>query len=232
MSGTAAPLAAPRAAAPKAAAPAARRRDAVALAKPFVVLAGLYPAGWLAWGVFMRPDWLGANPAETILHTTGDWCLHFLLITLAVTPFRRLSGWNWPIRFRRMLGLFAFFYGVVHLSAYVAFDQYFDVAAIVKDVWKRPFITVGFAALLLMTPLAVTSTKGWIRRMGGQAWNRLHQAIYAIAILGVVHYWWLVKRDITWPAIYAAILAVLLGWRVWKKLQPRQPRVRAARASG
>lgn len=216
MSGTAAPLAAPRAAAPKAAAP-ARRRDAVALAKPFVLLAGLYPAGWLAWGVFMRPEWLGANPAETILHTTGDWCLHFLLITLAVTPFRRLSGWNWPIRFRRMLGLFAFFYGVVHLAAYVAFDQYFDVAAIVKDVWKRPFITVGFAALLLMTPLAVTSTKGWIRRMGGQAWNRLHQAIYAIAILGVVHYWWLVKRDITQPVIYATVFAVLFALRIiWR----------------
>jgi sulfoxide reductase heme-binding subunit YedZ len=168
----------------------------------------------LAYAVAFDPLALGANPAERILHETGDWCLQFLLLTLAVTPVRRLSGWNWPIKFRRMLGLFAFAYGVMHLSAYVAFDQYFDVAAIVRDVWKRPFITVGFLALVLMTPLAITSTKGWIRRMGGPAWNRLHKLVYPVTILGVVHYWWLVKRDITWPVIYALVLALLLGYRL------------------
>jgi len=196
-------------------------RDPVRLAKPAVLVAGCLPAALLAHAVWQDPASLGANPAETILHETGDWCLQFLLLTLAVTPLRRISGWNWPIRFRRMLGLFAFAYGVLHLAAYTAFDQYFDVAAIVKDIYKRPFITVGFAALLLMLPLAVTSTKGWIRRLGGEGWNRLHKATYAVAVLGVVHYWWLVKRDITWPAIYAAILAVLLGYRLLRRRRTR-----------
>jgi sulfoxide reductase heme-binding subunit YedZ len=222
-----------RAAAPARAAPpaSARRRDWVRLAKPVVFLAALIPALRLVYGVFADPEMLGANPAETIEHATGDWCLHFLLITLAVTPLRRLSGWNWPIKFRRMLGLFAFFYGVVHLFAYVGFDMVFEAGAIAKDILKRPFVTVGFAALVLMTPLAVTSTKGWVRRLGGPRWARLHQAIYAIAILGVVHYWWLVKRDVTWPVIYAALLAALLGWRVWARLRPSKPRRRAAAAA-
>jgi sulfoxide reductase heme-binding subunit YedZ len=172
--------------------------------------------------VFQAPETLGANPAETILHVTGDWTLQFLLLTLALTPLRRLTGWNWVIRFRRLLGLFAFFYGVLHLSAYVGFDRFFQPGEIVADLWKRPFITVGFAALLLMTPLAITSTKGWIRRLGGPRWNRLHQLVYAVALLGVLHYWWLVKRDLTWPLIYAGILAVLLGIRLYWKLRPRR----------
>lgn len=184
--------------------------DPVRVAKPFVVVVGLIPALRMMWAVVFDPGSLGANPAESIEHAMGDWCLQFLLLTLAVTPLRRLSGWNWPIKFRRMLGLFAFFYGVLHLAAYVAFDRYFDIAAIGKDIIKRPFITVGMASLLLMTPLAVTSTRGWIKRIGGKAWNNLHRLVYLIAVLGVVHYWWLVKRDITWPVIYGAILALLL----------------------
>jgi sulfoxide reductase heme-binding subunit YedZ len=199
----------------------------VRLAKPAVLAAGCLPIAMLAWAVVFDPLSLGANPAERILHETGDWCLQFLLITLAVTPLRRVTGWNWPIKFRRMLGLFAFAYGVLHLSAYVAFDQYFDVAGIVKDIWKRPFITVGFAALVLMTPLAITSTRGWIRRMGGARWNRLHKAVYAVTILGVVHYWWLVKRDITWPVVYALILALLLGYRLYVSRRARPARARA-----
>jgi len=195
--------------------------DPVKLVKPFIFLAGLYPAARMAWAIVYDPGSLGANPAEVIEHGMGDWCLQFLLLTLAVSPLRRLSGWNWPIKFRRMLGLFAFFYGVLHLAAYITFDRYFDIAAIAKDIVKRPFITIGMAALLFMTPLAVTSTRGWIKRLGGKRWNNLHQLIYPIAVLGVVHYWWLVKRDITWPVIYGTILmalfAVRLGFRLVKK---------------
>jgi sulfoxide reductase heme-binding subunit YedZ len=204
-------------------------RDRVALSKPLVVALGLLPIAQIAYAIAFDPDRLGANPAEFIEHATGDWALQFLLITLAVSPLRRITGWNALIRYRRMLGLFAFFYGVVHLACYVSFDRVFDLGEIAKDIVKRPYITVGFAALVLMTPLAVTSTKGWIRRLGGQNWNRLHMAIYPVAVLGVLHYWWLVKRDITWPAIYAVILVVLLGYRLWLKLRPRGTR-RATRA--
>jgi sulfoxide reductase heme-binding subunit YedZ len=202
-------------------------RDPVRVAKPVVLAVGCVPLAVLAHAVVFDPLSLGANPAERILHETGDWCLQFLLITLAVTPLRRITGWNWPIRFRRMLGLFAFAYGVLHLAAYVAFDQYFDVAGIVEDIWKRPFITVGFVALVLMTPLAITSTKGWIRRLGGERWNRLHKAVYLVTILGVVHYWWLVKRDITWPVVYALVLALLLGYRLFRARRGRPARARA-----
>jgi methionine sulfoxide reductase heme-binding subunit len=203
-------------------------RDPVALSKPLVFAAALLPIARIAYGILADPDMLGANPAEFIEHGTGDWALQFLLITLAISPLRRLTGWNALIRYRRMLGLFAFFYGVVHLSCYVTFDKVFDLGEIGRDILKRPYITVGFTALVLMTPLAVTSTKGWIRRLGGPAWNRLHQLIYPVAILGVLHYWWLVKRDITWPLAWAAILAGLLAYRVWLRLRPRPVR-RAAR---
>jgi sulfoxide reductase heme-binding subunit YedZ len=199
-------------------------RDPIGLSKPFVLAAGLIPLARIAYAILVDPDRLGANPAEFIEHATGDWALQFLLLTLAVSPLRRLTGWNALIRYRRMLGLFAFAYGVIHLGCYVTFDRVFDIGEIGKDILKRPYITVGFAALVLMTPLAVTSTKGWIRRLGGPAWNRLHQAIYPIAILGVLHYWWLVKRDVTWPALYAAVLAGLLGYRVWLRLRPRPAR--------
>jgi len=159
-------------------------------------------------------DQLGANPIEKITRTTGYWTLTLLLVTLAVTPLRRLSGRPWLGRFRRMLGLFAFFYGCLHFFTYLVLDQFFDWPGIVKDIAKRPYITVGFTAFLLLIPLAVTSTDGMIRRLGGRRWRRLHRLVYVIAIGGVVHFWWLVKKDITAPAVDATVLAVLLSFRM------------------
>ena len=167
---------------------------------------------------------LGVNPIEFVTRSTGTWTLSLLLITLAVTPLRRVTGWNWLIRLRRMLGLFAFFYACLHFTTYVWLDQFFDPAAIVKDVVKRPFITVGFGAFLLLIPLAVTSTHAMVRRLGGKAWQRLHYLVYLIATLGVVHYWWLVKKDVTQPMLFAAALAVLLGYRVVHQLRNLSPR--------
>jgi sulfoxide reductase heme-binding subunit YedZ len=196
--------------------------------KAIAFLAALVPVARLATGVYFFADWLGANPAEYITRSTGDWTLRFLLITLAVTPLRQAFGWHWLARFRRMLGLYAFFYGLVHLSSYVAFDHVFEVAEIVKDIVKRPFITVGFTALVLMVPLAITSTDGMVRRLGARRWLALHRLVYAIAPLGVLHFWWMVKADVTEPAIYAAILAVLLGYRLTRKLRAPRRRGRTA----
>jgi sulfoxide reductase heme-binding subunit YedZ len=190
--------------------------------KPLVVAASLAPVAYLAWGA--TGGGLGANPIEAITRETGTWTLRFLVLTLAVTPVRRMTGWNEAIRFRRMLGLFAFFYGTLHLLTYVWLDQFFDVAAMAKDVAKRPFITAGATAFLLMVPLAVTSTAGMIRRMGGRAWRRLHRLAYASAAVGVLHYWWLVKLDTRRPRNYAVILAVLLGARLFAFLRPRVAR--------
>lgn len=176
-----------------------------------VFVVALLPLVRLAVGVWLEQ--LGPNPIETITRSTGTWTLVFLLVTLAVTPARRLTGWNWLLRLRRMLGLYAFFYGVLHFVTYLWLDQFFDVAAIVKDVIKRPFITIGFAAFLLMIPLAVTSTNAMVRRLGARRWLALHRVVYAVAVCGVVHYWWLVKRDVTDPALYAGVLALLLGYR-------------------
>jgi len=181
--------------------------------KAVLFLICLMPAGVLVWRFF--DDDLGANPIETITHTTGDWALRFLLITLAVTPLRRLTGWHWLIRLRRMLGLFAFFYVFAHFSIYVGLDQFFDLQAIANDVLKRPYVTVGFAAFVLLIPLAATSTNGMIKRLGGKRWQALHRSVYAIAIMGVIHYWWLVKADLTEPILYSLVLAALLGFRVW-----------------
>jgi sulfoxide reductase heme-binding subunit YedZ len=186
--------------------------------KPLVVVAALGPLAYLAWGAVNGG--LGANPIEAITRETGTWTMRFLVITLAVTPLRRLTGWNDAIKFRRMLGLFAFFYGTLHLMTYVWLDQFFDLASMVKDVTKRPFITAGATAFLLMVPLAVTSTAGMIRRMGGRAWRRLHRLAYASAVVGVLHYWWLVKLDTTRPRNYALILTVLLGVRLFAFLRP------------
>jgi len=160
---------------------------------------------------------LGANPIEVITHSTGDWTLIFLCVTLAVTPLRILTKQYWLIRFRRMLGLFAMFYGTLHFTTYIWLDKFFDVHEMVKDVAKRPFITMGFTAFVLMIPLAITSTRGWISRLGGKRWNLLHRLIYFSAIAGVIHYVWLVKKDLTKPLEYAAVLTVLLGYRlaVW-----------------
>ena len=180
--------------------------------KPLVFCVSLLPLVWLCWLAWQ--DQLGANPVETLSHRTGDWSLRFLLLTLAVTPLRRLSGWNWLLKFRRMLGLFAFFYVCLHLGVYLIFDQFFDPSAILEDIAKRPYITVGFAGFLLLIPLAATSTNGMIKRLG-RNWQRLHRLVYLIGMLGVVHYWWLVKADISEPLLYAGLLTMLLGYRAW-----------------
>lgn len=177
-----------------------------------VFMLALLPLFKLCMGAYL--DELGANPIEKISHVTGYWTLTFLLITLTPTPLRRLSGWLWPVRLRRMLGLFAFFYGCLHFLTYLVLDQFFDWEGILKDIVKRPYITVGFPAFLLMIPLAVTSTDNMIRRLGGKYWRMLHTLIYPSAIGGVVHYWWLVKKDLTNPIIFAALLGVLLSIRV------------------
>jgi sulfoxide reductase heme-binding subunit YedZ len=173
----------------------------------------LSPLVVLAWQALTGN--LGANPIDEITNQTGTWTLRFLLITLAVTPARRLTGWNRLIRFRRMLGLFAFLYGGLHFVTYIWLDQFFLVEEIVADVMQRPFITVGFASFVLLIPLAVTSTTTMIKRLGGKWWQRLHRLVYAIAIGGVVHYLWLVKADIREPLIYGSMLGVLLAYRVW-----------------
>ena len=189
----------------------------------------LVPLGMLLLDAF--DDALGANPIEEITHRTGDWTLRFLLITLAVTPLRRVTGLHWLLRLRRMLGLFAFFYACLHFTTYVWLDQFFHWPSIVADVLKRPYITVGFSALLLMTPLALTSNALMIRRLGGRRWQALHRSVYAIAILGVVHFWWLVKADIAEPLLYAVILSVLLGARAWWREQERRRQLAAPPAA-
>ena len=157
---------------------------------------------------------LGANPVETLQHATGDWTLRFLVFTLCITPFRKLFQLPELIRFRRMLGLFAFFYVSLHFLTYLGPDQQFDLAGMWKDVAKRPFITVGFTAFVLLIPLAVTSTAGWIRRLGGQRWRMLHRSIYVAAVCGVIHYYWLVKSDVRKPLFYGALVGILLLWRL------------------
>ncbi|MDP2785397.1 MAG: protein-methionine-sulfoxide reductase heme-binding subunit MsrQ [Sulfurimicrobium sp.] len=179
-------------------------------------LACLTPLARLPWLGFNGG--LGANPIEFITRSTGTWTLTFLLITLAITPLRRLSGWQWPLRLRRMLGLFAFFYACLHFTTYIWLDQFFDLSGIYRDIFKRPFITIGFSSFLLLIPLALTSSQAMMRRLGGRNWQRLHRLVYLIAAGGVVHYWWLVKKDVTQPAIYAAVLALLLGYRLWFRL--------------
>lgn len=188
------------------------------ICKTLVFIAALIPVVKLAWLGFQ--DDLGANPIEKITRATGYWALTFLMITLAATPLRTVSGWGWPLRFRRMLGLYAFFYASLHFLTYLVLDQFFDWPAIVKDIAKRPYITIGFPAFLALIPLAVTSTNKMIQRLGGKRWKQLHRWVYIIAIAGVVHFWWLVKKDITEPVQFASMLTVLLGFRLviaWKK---------------
>lgn len=175
---------------------------------------------------------LGANPIEYITRDLGTWGLTFLLITLSITPLRRITRWNWLLRLRRMFGLFAFFYVALHFTCYLWWDQYFDWAAIWKDVMKRPFITVGFTAFLMLIPLAVTSTNKMVKRLGARRWQLLHRLVYAIACCGVLHYWWLVKRDITKPLIYATVLTLLLSFRlVHLQLQRRTSKPEPHRAA-
>lgn len=172
---------------------------------------------------------LGADPVAELTHRTGDWALRFLLLSLAMTPLRRVLDQAWPIRFRRLLGLYAFFYACLHLSVYVVLDLSGYWAQILEDIVKRPFITVGFLAWLLLIPLTITSTKGWIRRLG-RRWGQLHRLVYAVGVLAVLHYFWLVKADLREPLAYAAILATLLGARIyWHWRKPRiRPRASAS----
>jgi methionine sulfoxide reductase heme-binding subunit len=183
------------------------------LLKPGVFVASLMPLAVLLWQTVT--DTLGANPIKEITEQTGIWTLRFVLITLAVTPVRRLTGWNKVIQLRRLLGLFAFFYGSVHFVTYVWLDQFFSVQEIMADVVERPFITVGFLSFVLLIPLAVTSTTKMIKRLGGTWWQRLHRLVYGIAIGGVMHYLWLVKADVQPPLLYSGLVALLLGYRLW-----------------
>jgi sulfoxide reductase heme-binding subunit YedZ len=210
------------------------------LLKPAVFLAALGPLAWLIWAALTGN--LSANPLSDITNETGVWTLRFLCITLAVTPLRRLTGWNGVIRFRRMTGLFAFFYGTLHFLTYMIVDRFAGLdfpdgfvawstvrnlaRSVGEDIYKRPFITVGFTALMLMVPLAATSTAGMIRRLGGRRWNRLHRLVYVSATAGVVHYWWLVKADIRQPAAYGLVVALLLAFRAWWSWRRVAPSVR------
>jgi sulfoxide reductase heme-binding subunit YedZ len=202
--------------------------------KPLVFIASLGPVAWLVWAALTNN--LSANPLSDLTNETGVWTLRFVCITLAVTPLRRLTGWNGAIRFRRMTGLFAFFYGTLHFLTYVIADRFAGldfpdgivalstvrnlVKSVGEDIYKRPFITVGFTAWSSMVPLALTSTAGWIRRLGGRRWNRLHRLIYLTGVAGVVHYWWLVKADIRRPIAYGIVVGILLAFRIyWARLR-------------
>jgi len=205
--------------------------------KPAAFLASLGPLAWLVWAI--ETGNLSPNPLSDITNETGVWALRFLCITLAITPLRRMTGWNALVRFRRMTGLFAFFYGTLHFITYSYFDRFLSLidypdgvlswdtarrlsASVVEDIGKRPFITVGFTAFVLMIPLAITSTAGWIRRLGGKRWNLLHRLVYVSACAGVVHYWWLVKADVRRPFAYGFVVGVLLLFRIyWSRM--RQP---------
>ena len=201
---------------------------AVTALKVFLFVLALLPLAYLIAGAFFFPEWLGANPAEYITRSVGDWTLRLLLLTLAVTPLRRITGLTGLLRLRRMLGLYTFFYALLHLSAYVSFDHVFDVAEILKDIVKRPFITVGFTCLVLLIPLAVTSTNAMVRRLGAKRWQSLHRLVYLIAPLAVLHFWWMVKRDLTEPIVYALLLALLLGYRLYFRVCGSGPRSTAA----
>src|SRR5271165_4736650 len=179
---------------------------------PLGIIAGEGPSGW------------GSNPTQFLEHATGDWVLRFLAITLTVTPLRKIKalGLTQLIRFRKMLGLFAFFYAFLHFGIYIGLDQVLDFHGVWADIAKRPFITVGFTGFVLMIPLAITSTAGWIRRLGGKRWQLLHRAIYLSGIAGVIHYYWLVKSDVRKPLEYAFVVGLLLAWRLWSWFTDRR----------
>ena len=210
-----------------------RRFLATKWAKVLFFTISLVPVLLTGWRAYQGD--LTANPVEFLQHRTGDWTLRFLIFTLCMTPFRKLLDLPELIRFRRMLGLFAFFYVCLHFLTYLGPDQAFDVAGMLKDVAKRPFITAGFAAFVLLIPLALTSTAGWIRRLGGKRWQALHRSIYACAILGVIHYYWLVKSDIRKPLFYGVLVGILLAWRLanwlFKRKAPALARTTPVRTS-
>lgn len=197
----------------------------IVAAKAAVHAAALTPLAILAWQVLdvarTGSNALGADPVAEIEHRLGLWALRLLLATLAITPLRQLTGQPVLVRFRRMLGLYAFAYATLHFSAYLVLDLRGYWAIVFEEIAKRPYITVGFAAWLLLVPLAVTSTKGWIRRLG-RNWARLHKLVYLVGVLAVLHFWWIVKTDVREPLLYATILAVLLGWRAWKRFGARK----------
>ncbi|MFC3551812.1 protein-methionine-sulfoxide reductase heme-binding subunit MsrQ [Lysobacter cavernae] len=197
-------------------------RQALILSKTLVHLLALTPAAILAWQIreefLTGSGGLGADPVAAIEHRLGLWALRLLLITLAITPLRQLSGQPVVLRFRRMLGLYAFFYATLHFTAYLVLDLRGYWTQVFEEIAKRPYITVGFAAWLLLLPLAITSTQAAIRRLGHN-WARLHQLVYVVAVLAVLHFWWIVKSDIREPLLYASLLAALLGWRLWKRLR-------------
>ena len=209
--------------------------------KPLVFVASLGPVAWLVWAALTGN--LSPNPLSDLTNETGVWTLRFVCITLAITPLRRLTGWNAAIRFRRMTGLFAFFYGTLHFLTYVIADRFAGldfpdgivalstlrnlVKSVGEDIYKRPFITVGFTAWSSMVPLALTSTAGWIRRLGGRRWNRLHRLVYLTGAAGVLHYWWLVKSDVRRPLTYGVVVGVLLAFRLyWSRMHPKGTRSR------
>jgi len=201
--------------------------------KAMLFIAALIPAAHLLWAIFN--DALGANPVETLQRKTGTWTFNFLLLTLAITPLRAITGAHWLIRLRRMLGLFAFFYGTLHFLTFVGFDHSFDIDEIARDVWKRPFATVGFVAWAIMLPLAATSFNLAIRAIGGKRWQALHRGVYAVGILAAIHYFWLVKATaLVWPITYTTVLVLLLGWRAQDRIRrhgpwPAAPKVQAIR---
>ena len=188
-------------------------------AKPLVFLVALLPLAALVGGAMAGS--LGANPAETLIRSTGDWTLRMLCLTLAITPLRQASGWFAILRLRRMLGLFSFFYGLLHFLCFAWLDMGFDLASILRDIAKRPFILVGTSALLLMLPLAATSFNRAIRTLGAARWQRLHRAVYAVALLALLHFFWMRsgKNDFAEVAIYAVVIGVLLGWRLWRRFR-------------
>ena len=206
-----------------------------AAAKPLLFVLALLPLAWLVWGAATNS--LGPNPAEALIRDSGDWTLRFLCLTLAVTPLRQWTGWHALARMRRMLGLFTFFYAVLHFLSFAWLDMGFDVAAILADIPKRPFILVGSAALLLLLALAATSFNRAVKAMGAKRWQALHRAVYAVALLALLHFFWMrsAKNDFAEWSIYAAVLAVLLGWRLWRALVGRRQarrQLRQGTASG
>ncbi|HEY9516684.1 MAG TPA: protein-methionine-sulfoxide reductase heme-binding subunit MsrQ [Gemmatimonadaceae bacterium] len=191
----------------------------------------LVPAAWVVWALYSDftgvTRLLGSNPITEAEHFTGKWTLRFLAITLAITPLRQLTGWGWLVRYRRMFGLFTFFYAALHLSMYIGVDMFFDFGDVVHDVIEHPYITVGMTGFLLLIPLAVTSTNNMVRRLGGARWRALHRLVYVVAVLGVIHFWWAVKKDISEPLIFALVFGVLFAVR----LVGRAVRNRAARGA-
>lgn len=209
---------------PPAAIAALSRRRLIWLA---VFLACLVPFASLVWRFFA--DDLGSDPVETLIRSTGDWGIRFIVGGLMITPLRQM-GWNAPARFRRMIGLYAFFYVWLHLTTYLVIDQGLDVASIVGDILKRPYITIGMLAFVLLVPLAATSTAGMVRRLGARKWMMLHRLVYPIGVLAVIHYYLLVKADVTWPVIYGAILSAGLAWRLREKLRQQRRALRTGTA--